>query len=347
MQENLNTAEEFASSESFIAYYLRSDESAITYWERWISLHPEKLDEVLTAERMLDVLHLHLPQEERDIERSRLISFISKNTQSPAEVEEVTLKRSFFPLKAMQIAAMATLIVSAVTIYFAPAKWFASQQSDQEWASFTSPKSQRSTIRLSDGTAITLNSGSTLIYPKSFKAAERMVKLTGQAFFEVKHDKEHPFIVTAGKVNTRVLGTTFTVSGYKGKPDVEVALLQGSVRIITRNKHPDSLLLHPGEKMVYHDSSGQMTTSAFDAETETGWKDGITAFRNADFKTIAATFDRNYDLKIVNKNPLKKLSYTGSYQDEDPVRIIKAICFSLNMTYKINGRTIYLSSIND
>lgn len=347
MHENLNTAEEFASNESFIAYYLRSDELAIAYWERWISLHPEKIDEILTAERMLDVLHLHLPQEEKDHERKRLNNFISQTTQSPVISRDISSNRRFSPFKAIQIAALLAVGVSAILIYVSPAKWFSTAQSEQEWASFTSPKAQRSTIQLSDGSAITLNSGSTLIYPKSFKSAERIVRLSGQAYFDVKHDTKHPFIVTAGKVNTRVLGTAFTVSNYNGEPNISVALLRGSVKVTTLNAHPDSVVLQPGEKMVYDHHSGVLTSSNFDAQTETGWKDGITAFRQADFNTIASVFQRNYNLKLITRNPAKKLSYTGSYTNEDPLRIIRAICFSLNMTYKTDGQTIILSSIKD
>lgn len=347
MEENLNTAEEFASSESFIAYHLKSDETAIAYWEKWISLHPEKIDEVLTAERMLDVLHVHLPQDERDEERKRLSDFISRSTKESVTTSITPAERRLIPFRTIQIAAAITVIVSATLLYISPAKWFSTQQSDLEWASFTSPKAQRSTIRLSDGSSVTLNSGSTLTYPKSFKAENRIVKLSGQAFFDVKHDSNHPFIVATGKLNTRVLGTAFTVSNYSGEPDISVALLRGSVKVVTTSNQPDSLLLKPGERMSYNASSGKMSKSAFDAVTETGWKDGITAFKGADFETIAKTFARNYGLKLVTEDPLKKLSYTGSYKNDDPLRIIRVICYSLNMTYTVKDKTIMLSPIND
>jgi len=347
MEENLNTAEEFASSESFIAYHLKSDEAAVTYWEKWISLHPEKIDEVLTAERILDMLHVRLPQDELEAERKRLSDFINKTPEQPVLLEQMPAERLLTRYKVMQIAAVLIMMVSASVIYFPPMKLLTSQQPDLEWTSYTSPVARRSTIHLSDGTAVTLNSGSRLTYPKSFKSDNRVVKLSGQAFFDVKHDSAHPFIVTTGKVKTHVLGTAFTVSNYTAEPDISVALLRGSVKVITSSNHPDSLLLKPGEKMIFSNASGNMSKAEFDAATETGWKDGLVAFKEADFKTIANTFFRNYGLKLITKEPSKKLSYTGSYKNDDPLRIIRVICFSLNMTYTVNGKTILLSPIND
>jgi len=347
MEENLHTAEEFASSESFISYYLKSDKAAIAYWEKWISLHPEKIDEILTAERMLDVLHLRLPQQEREQERKRLSDYISQTTQQPLHLQEKPVERLFMRYRGMQIAAAIIMIVSASIIYFSSPKLGNKQQPDLEWISFTSPKSKRSTIHLSDGSAVTLNSGSTLRYPKSFIAKNRLVKLSGQGFFEVKHDHAHPFIVSAGKVNTQVLGTAFTVSNYSGEPDISVALIRGSVKVTTTHNQLDSLLLKPGERMTYSAASGKMSKDEFDTATETGWKDGITTFKGADFKTIARTFARNYGLNVVAKGPLKKLCYTGSFTNDDPTRMIRIICFSLNMTYEVNGNTILLSPIKD
>jgi transmembrane sensor len=348
MEENLHTAEEFASSESFIAYYLKSDEAAIAYWEKWISLHPEKIDEVLSAERLLDMLHLQLPQEERDFERARLSSFITKNNTAPPEQSaDTVIHKKPWQFGAMQIAAAIFLICSATLLFYSPRGWYKDQPAGQQWTSFRSPVAQRTTIRLSDGTAVTLNSGSTLTYPKSFNKPNRLVKLSGQAFFEVKHDQAHPFIVNTGQVNTRVLGTSFTVASYNEEPLVSVALLRGSVKVTSTSVQPDSLLLVPGEKMVYNTMAGKMHKEPFNAVAETGWKDGITAFKEADFNTIAGTFYRNFGLKLTTAARIKKLRYTGSYNNQNPESIIRSICFSLNMQYKINGKTIVLSPINN
>ena len=344
MEEKQFTAEELAANESFIAYYLKSDIESVSYWQHWISLHPDQIDEVQNAEQLLDLLHFRLPQHELDNERARLTDFISSHTRLPAQTPNPLPQSNFKLYNYIKIAAVLAVLTAFGFYFFPSLRTKDNEKTAITWSAFTSPARQRTTIRLSDGTVVTLNAGSTLCYPKTFSTGERLVKLTGEAFFEVSHDAAHPFVVNTGKVNTRVLGTAFNVSGDPAENNISVALIRGSVKIEITDQSKRSMLLKPGERLQYNRLSGQMQKGTFDEATEAGWKNGLIVFKAADFNSIAGTFHRNYGYTLINYSSSKKLNYTGRFANQTPVQIIKAICFSLDINYKIQNDTIILSN---
>lgn len=344
MEEKRLTAEDLAADESFIAYYLKSNIEAVSYWQHWISMHPDQIDEVQNAEHLLDLLHFRLPQHELANERSRLSAFISTHHDLPVPEVHTLSKPSFKLFKYLKIAAV-LVIISALGLKFLPALRSGHQQNTViSWSTYTSPKTQKSLIRLSDGTEVTLNAGSTLQYPKAFLEKERLVKLTGQAFFDVSHDAAHPFIVSSGKVSTRVLGTAFNVSAGAADPDVSVALIKGSVRIDVTGQSKQFMLLKPGERIRYNKLSGQLQKGTFDEETEAGWRTGLIVLKGADFNTIADVFRRNYGYTLVNHSSTQKIDYTGKFNNQAPTQIIQSICFSLGLSFKVQNDTIILSN---
>lgn len=344
MEKFFFTAEEFAADESFIAYYLKSDPAAVAHWEKWIALNPEKIDEVQIAESLLDLLYTRLPQHEFELERARLTAFIRTNQSVPSPAKNRQVKLVVTLNTIIRVAAILTLISSAALFFFKEPNHGAHQdQQSLGWTTYTSPRTQQSTVRLSDGTQVILNAGSTLSYPKAFKGAERLVSLSGQAFFEVSHDTKHPFIVRTGKVNTRVLGTAFNVSNFKGDNTIAVALIRGSVQIeVTDSK--ERMRLSPGQMMNYDLVSCKLHKSTFDETVETGWTKGILVFKNAGFITIAKAFKQNYGYTLINQSRLKELTYTGQFKQQTPAQTIKAICFSLNLNYTLQDSTIVLSN---
>jgi transmembrane sensor len=344
MEKKLFTAEEFAADESFIAYYLKSDPAAVAHWEKWIALNPEKIDEVQIAENLLDLLYTRLPQHEFESERERLTAFIRTNHLAPSPAKATQVKRVISLRSLIRIAAVITLISSAA-LFFSKQISQNAQEAKQlvAWTTYTSPRAQQSTVRLSDGTQVILNAGSSLSYPKAFSGKERLVTLTGQAFFEVSHDTRHPFIVRTGKVKTRVLGTAFNVSNFKGDQTIAVALIRGSVQIEVKDSK-EIMRLSPGEMMSYELASGKVHKSTFDETVEAGWTKGILVFKNAGFAGIAKAFKQNYGYTLINQSRLTALTYTGQFKQQTPAQIIKAICFSLNLNYTLQDSTIVLSN---
>ena len=103
------------------------------------------------------------------------------------------------------------------------------------------------TLTLADGTEVKLNSNSKITYPHCFKGAERMVHLEGEAFFKVRHDSKRPFVVDAGGVLTKDLGTSFNIKAYQGS-DCKVTLVEGKVEVLAKNSQHKPVTLNPGQQ---------------------------------------------------------------------------------------------------
>lgn len=109
----------------------------------------------------------------------------------------------------------------------------------------------KSRIVLADGTQVTMKASSKLRYPASFGSGPREVWLDGEAYFDVEHDAEHPFIVHSYRQSVRVLGTTFNVQAYSNESENTVTLLSGAVELDLLSRKGEllrSLELHPYEQ---------------------------------------------------------------------------------------------------
>lgn len=326
-------AEDFAADESFIAYHLKRDPKAVAFWENWGRLNPEKLDEIAAAERLIDMLAIRLAQDEFDLERQKMQSFI---TDRQVIALTPTRKKYYWSL-----AASIFLILSISIAFLYKQRSQNNPEVAVEWLKHENPYGKKSRVRLPDGSVIVLNGGSTLHYPKSFSSQKRELKLDGEAYFSVAHDAGRPFIVHAGSLNTEVLGTEFNISAYDPDKNVSVSLVRGKVKVTTAN---DQAMLMPGQKVSYDASQKTLKESGFDIESETGWKEDKLVFKNADFATVAKGIQRTYGYKLVNQSPDKNWNYTGTFHQQSVIQVIENICFSKHLKYRINNKIIYLSA---
>jgi ferric-dicitrate binding protein FerR (iron transport regulator) len=340
MNYNLYTAEDFASDESFINYYLKSNQNDIDFWAKWISCNPEKLDEVLTAERLLDMLHLHLPEHELEIEFNKFESFLKENEVQPEHLLKTSPSK--FSIKAVYVVLL--LLVLVPTLFIGVKRFTKAKEIAQTYITKHNKFGQRSIIQLSDGTKITLNANSTIKYPKTFGAI-RNVELEGEAYFEVMKNPKKPFIVHMGSFTTQVLGTSFNVNTSSEPGKIEVALVEGSVKV-NDQLSGNHLTLKPNEKVVFDKLSKKLLKSDFDAELLTSWKDGILKFKNASFEEIAKALYATYGITIINLSKHKNWKYTGEFKNTDYISIMKSICFSKNLVYKQFNDTLYINHIN-
>ncbi|WP_291865540.1 FecR family protein [Maribacter sp.] len=173
------------------------------------------------------------------------------------------------------------------------------------------PYGKRYNIELSDGTEVYLNSGSSLKYPTQFvQGTDRQVFLEGEAFFEVSHDIEHPFLVFTNEINIQVLGTKFNVSNYADEHNTDVVLTSGSVAInhLGINKEEKKeVLLKPGFKGAFNRTEKTISIEKVDTTVYTSWMNGSLIFKNESFRNIMKTLERQYDvIIIVNKQEEKE-----------------------------------------
>lgn len=204
----------------------------------------------------------------------------------------------------------------------------------------TIPRGGENTVILADGTTVHLNAGSKLIYPTRFVGKRRIVRLEGEAYFDVKADKEHPFVVQTHLGEVTVLGTAFNVNAYTDSPVCYTTLVQGKVEFSTLNA--ETLTLLPGEQAVV--CSNSSTKRKVDLEEYVGWVEGVYVFNDSPLSEIMKTFERWYDIQVYYESPaLCNLTYSGSLKRYSTVNtLLDALELIGDFTYKINGRNILI-----
>jgi transmembrane sensor len=165
------------------------------------------------------------------------------------------------------------------------------------------PRGKDYHVTLSDGTRVWLNADSKLVFPEHFMGAQRVVRLEGEAYFEVSKDKAHPFIVNAKTYTTQVLGTKFNMRAY-GEHDANVVLLEGKVMLTSKNAPGYHQTLSPGEKAELTES-GAFSIHSVDTYAYTQWKDGYFYFNNVPLVDIMQEMGRWYNVDIIIENPQK------------------------------------------
>lgn len=170
----------------------------------------------------------------------------------------------------------------------------------------TVPKGKRFELILSDGTHVFLNAGTSMKYPVKFlKEFNRQVFLTGEAYFDVAKDAEHPFIVNAQDLNVQVLGTHFNVSAYPEDMNSEVVLVEGSVAMYQKDKTFDvqkDVVLKPGAMGAFNKSKETVVTKSVNTAIYTSWVHGDIVFRNTSFDNLVTKLERLYNVTIINNN---------------------------------------------
>lgn len=205
-----------------------------------------------------------------------------------------------------------------------------------EYNTLTVPYGKRFELKLSDGTNVHLNAGTSLKYPVNFINGEnRKVFLKGEAYFDVAKDTKHPFVVNVNDMDVRVLGTQFNVSSYPEDDNINTVLVEGSISIYKNGEsyNPEtSTILKPGFKATWLKSNHQVSIGKADIEMHTAWIEGRIVFRRTPFEDIIKKLERHYDVVIINKNQvLAKQEFGASFN----VETIKQVLESFNANYKI------------
>lgn len=200
------------------------------------------------------------------------------------------------------------------------------------------PAGETRSLTLPDGTEVWLNAKSTLVYPESFGKKVRRVALYGEAYFKVKRDQRHPFVIHTRNVDTRVLGTEFNVRSYDAN-DTHVTLVKGLVEVSTKynkvniERNQDASL--DGGKLVVADVNPKDYTS---------WREGVMYFDNASLRTILQQLGAWYDMNIVcNDSRLLDHHFHFIFSKDDSVEeAVNLLNSSSNLEIKVDGNTILI-----
>lgn len=199
------------------------------------------------------------------------------------------------------------------------------------------PTGQHVEIMLADGSKVWLNSGSTLTFPSKFNGKKRMVELDGEGFFEVKSDKEHPFIVSTSKYQVKAVGTSFNIYDYQDSPQFEAALLNGKVEVTTNAKKSSVVILTPNQRAAL--CQGVLKVKPIENTNNYLWRKGILYF-NEPLLEVFDKLQEYYDVEfqIRNTSLTRKSPYcTGKFRAKDGLEhIIRVLKETNHFDYQID-----------
>lgn len=299
--------------------------------ENWLQEHVAEPEYDPMFRRLLDATPVEPDAPALQRIRRRLEMLLAATADRPV--------RSPRPLlRIVRFAAVAALLVAALVPYLRPAV-------QTEWHEIYVAQGETREITLSDGTQLWLNSGSRVFYPERFDGRERRIRIDGEIFADVAKDRRHPFIVSASDVEVRVLGTQFSLKSYAENPNIEVALIEGSVAMRAGNPGKSvDYTLTPGDMIRYNRTSGSLETYRIDTETYGSWHSNRNlCFVNQTLGDIATDLERRFNVKIIIEgSELAEAQYYASFINNESLdRILRALNSNDNMRIsRINGTII-------
>ncbi len=273
------------------------------------------------------------------------------------EVQNKSYKRIFY-----SIAIAASVIGFSFFVYF---KATTKQPIKNSLNEVATKKGSKSFIKLPDGTQVWLNADSKLTFKENFGDKTREVSLNGEAFFDVFHDAEHPFIIHTGKADVKVLGTTFNIRNYALDKTMEATLIKGKIEVILTDRPDEKIFIHPQEKIIISKESSLPVINKIKTGNglapvdkfiltnvilndsliaETAWMKDKMVFVNQSLEKIAEDVERKFAVTVLFKNnAVKQYRYTGVFDKETVSEIFHIIQLSRKINYSINDKTITIN----
>ena len=202
-------------------------------------------------------------------------------------------------------------------------------------------------LTLPDGSEIALNTGSVINYPESFSADSRQIEFEGEAFFNIAHNPEKPFIIRSGELQIEVLGTSFNLHACPETEEMTLFLESGKVLFssidLQNGSIREQLILTPGQKGVYNTNSGLICKSDFSNQNYLAWKTGIIEFEKTPLTDVFTVLEKTYNIQVETENSFEDLCLTARFEKETPESIFETIHTIFGINYRINGQTVQLN----
>lgn len=198
---------------------------------------------------------------------------------------------------------------------------------------------------LPDGTKVWLNKSAQLKYPEKFDGKTRSVYLEGEAYFEIVHNSDQPFIVETSALEVTVTGTTFNINSSSQSEVASVTLIEGEVRV--HGKSNEGLLtLLPGQRAELNRTTRKIqVVESQHAELDGLWRDGLIPFQHASIGQIANILEKLYKVNIHLTSDISQTTYSGVLKKHDSIYVVlRSLKNSIPIKYSIEGSDVYISN---
>lgn len=221
----------------------------------------------------------------------------------------------------------------------------------ETFAEIKAPKGFKKEITLKDGTTVYLNSGSSVFVSSRFGEKNRTVKLSGEAFFQVHHDKTRPFIIHTGKLATTVLGTSFDINAYPEDELVKVTVATGRVKVEATAVNGKSELftkdLVHNQALVYNKIENTHSIKPSNADSISSWRTNHLIFDNVTNQQIARILSRWYGVEVVLSPDVQDIKkYTLSFNNEKADKVMGVLSTLTGTTYTMQGKKVIITPTN-
>ncbi|MCL3782554.1 FecR family protein [Prolixibacteraceae bacterium JC049] len=211
----------------------------------------------------------------------------------------------FLHLVSRQIMRYAAIVVLTLSVggvmgYLISQQTSTSHLANERLSTFRADKGSIAEVVLADGSIVRLNAQTSLTYREDPKTGHRLVSLEGEAYFNVVHDEERPFIVEAGDLTLIDLGTQFNVQAYSDTRYIETVLVEGKIEIHKQQKKKVTLI--PGRMCEYSKRTGKFKVSAFDINKKPGWLSNKFVYSDERLERIMHDLELWYDFRVVFAN---------------------------------------------
>ncbi|WP_295119765.1 FecR family protein [uncultured Chitinophaga sp.] len=201
----------------------------------------------------------------------------------------------------------------------------------------STPRGGSYKITLPDGTQVWLNASSSITYPTVFTGGERVVSISGEAYFEVAQNAQQPFKVSTRGMEVQILGTSFNINAYDDEPSVRTTLLEGSVKVVAGGQSTPPI--QPGQQAKLT-SNGLTVINDVNTDETIAWKNGYFQFTDADMATVMRQLEKWYDVEVIYEGQIPKRSFGGGMQRTLPLTKVLDILEENDVQFRIEGKKI-------
>lgn len=335
--------------ENFIEF-CRGNEGAAAFWNAFLLKHPEQRGKIDEAQKMLAKMAVSVTAVEKQLALENLRNAVALEKQGLHRTPVLPIAAA---AKKWRYALVAAAVLTGVVL--TAAIWLTKKQSydinNTPVTAFAKAKykeiiqaaaDERREVTLPDGSAVTLNYGSSIKLADDYNQQQRWVYLEGEAFFSVKPNRQKPFVVITGKNATSALGTSFKVRNYAGEKVSDIMLATGKVKVqsmLSQSTRGD-LILIPGEK-AYCDNGNLPVKTSFDLAMLDNWRSLKIELDKANLDKIIATLEFNYGVQVKLQNkPVKEFAFTGKFDRAPLQNVLEAISFTNKFSYTQKGNIV-------
>lgn len=202
----------------------------------------------------------------------------------------------------------------------------------------TTPRGGQFHLTLPDGSEVWLNAASSIRFPTAFEGKQRKVFITGEAYFEVRHNKLIPFVVEVNEhTSIEVLGTHFNINSYPDESSIKTTLVEGLVKVNSFNRHE---FITPGQQMQVNENNTIKLIKQADIEEALAWKNGVFQFHAANLPAVLRQLSRWYDVDIEYENNIPEREFEGEMQRDLSLLQVLKILEKNKVKFEIKGKTL-------